>query len=100
MDKNSENMPFVSIVVISKDRHDELEKAIDDIKEISNDDQNYSEMSGQIKGETEKALLILFTNGKEVWLPKSTIHSKYDSLQISTQKFLIDRWILEKNGLI
>ena len=51
------------------------------------------------KGNTEKALLILFESGKEVWIPKSTIRSEFDQESSDTQQFTIDTWVLKKNAV-
>lgn len=64
------------------------EKASDKIK-----------VAGSIKSETEKALLITFSNGKDEWIPKSVIHSKFNQERDIQQGFLIDKWILEKNKI-
>jgi hypothetical protein len=58
-----------------------------------------SQINGTIKGETEKALLLNFNSGQELWIPKSTIHSKYQQKKDLDQKFLIDNWILKKNKI-
>ena len=55
------------------------------------------EINGSIKAETEKALLIVFTSGQELWFPKSIIHSQYDSEVGKYQSFITENWILEKN---
>ena len=52
---------------------------------------------GEIKGSTEKALLITFTSGNEVWIPKSTIKSNFEEESKEKQSFLIDSWVLQKN---
>lgn len=57
-------------------------------------------MRGQIKRESEKALLISFSNGREAWIPKSTITSNFTSQQNITQNFIIAKWIVEKKDLI
>lgn len=54
----------------------------------------------RVKRATEKAILLCFSNGKEVWFPKSTVHSEFDTSQNSFQQnILVDSWILEKNSL-
>ena len=67
----------------------------DILKEVSNID-------GIIKSETEKALLIDFDagEGKEIWIPKSTIRCQYVPKKNLTQKFRIDNWILNRNKII
>ncbi|MHA1150034.1 MAG: hypothetical protein ACTSR8_17500 [Promethearchaeota archaeon] len=58
-----------------------------------------SNVDGAIIGETQKALLIEFNPGNEIWIPKSTIHSNYVPQKNFSQKFLIDTWILKKNEI-
>jgi len=58
-----------------------------------------SQITGTLKGETAKALLINFETGQELWIPKSTIHSDYQSEKNINQKFVIDNWILKKNKI-
>ena len=60
-------------------------------------EKNTKLITGSIKGETEKALLIVFTTGQEVWIPKSTIHNQYVSEKLMIQNFTVDKWILERN---
>lgn len=57
-------------------------------------------LAGVCESETEKALLIAFEGEKEIWVPKSTIRSDYDSKSTDTQKFEIDTWILKRNNLM
>lgn len=61
---------------------------------------NTKELNGSIKSETEKALLIQFENNSELWIPKSTIHSKFNNTKKVVQNFMIDSWILKKNKII
>ena len=63
-------------------------------------DPRYLELRGQIKRETEKALFISFSSGREEWIPKSTINSNFASDHDITQQFLIAKWIAEKKDLI
>ncbi len=58
------------------------------------------DITGTIKGETDKALLIQFDNEAEVWIPKSTIHSGFNNTKNLVQKFTIDSWILKKNKVV
>lgn len=70
---------------------------------INNADSSNKEtrkIRGSIKAETEKALLIVFTSGKEVWIPKTTMHSRYTTEQNIEQTFIIDDWVLEKNMVL
>ncbi|MHA1239548.1 MAG: hypothetical protein ACTSQU_02030 [Promethearchaeota archaeon] len=59
-----------------------------------------ADLAGVCNGETEKALLIAFGGKKEIWVPKSTIHSSFDSKITSSQNFKIDTWILKKNNIM
>ncbi|MFX0032066.1 MAG: hypothetical protein ACFE8E_02365 [Candidatus Hodarchaeota archaeon] len=59
-----------------------------------------SQIEGSIKNVTEKALFIDFDGKKEIWIPKSTIKSNYNSEDTTNQLFLIDDWILKKNNLL
>jgi hypothetical protein len=58
------------------------------------------EVLGVIESETDKALLIQFNGDKGIWVPKSCIHSDYESVNESAQSFLIDNWLLKKNNII
>ncbi|MCK5561409.1 MAG: hypothetical protein KAJ51_12470 [Thermoplasmata archaeon] len=53
---------------------------------------------------TEKAMQLLFYNGKVEWIPKSTIKSTNDldnkGEKATQQNFIIDSWVLIKNGVI
>ncbi|MFX1393195.1 MAG: hypothetical protein ACFFAH_06415 [Promethearchaeota archaeon] len=56
------------------------------------------EINVKIKVESPKALLISLDTGNEFWVPKSTVHNKYDvSNKENYQKLLIDKWIIDKN---
>ena len=57
-------------------------------------------INGAIKGETEKALMIAFKSGQEIWIPKSTIHCQYIPKKMFNQNFLIDNWILKRNKIL
>ena len=57
------------------------------------------EIKGTIKAETEKALLLGFKSGQDLWLSKSIIYSNYESLIGRNQTFLTEKWILEKNNI-
>ncbi len=72
-------------------------------KKFSENNKNSNKIQsidGIIKGETDKALLIQFDGGTEVWIPKSRIHSSFDKNKNVNQKFMIDDWILEKNKVV
>jgi hypothetical protein len=59
------------------------------------------EIKAKLKVESPKALLITLESGEEFWIPKSTVHSEYkvDNKE-NLQKFIIDKWIIEKNKII
>ena len=71
-------------------------------KAISNNTlfDDVSNIDGIISGESEKALLINFNSGKEIWIPKSTIHCQYSPKKNLAQKFLIDNWVLKRNKIL
>ena len=97
-----------SIENVQNQNYNALEKTIiveekENISPISSNKskiQDRTNLEGLIKGQTEKALLIKFANGLELWIPKSVIHSKYNGTNNMPQGFLIDNWILKKNNLI
>ncbi len=53
-----------------------------------------------ITNETQKALLLQYNEGDEVWTPKSIIHSQYESKEKIRQSFTIESWFLQKNNII
>ena len=66
-------------------------------KEFISDDA-VSKVTGRVKGETDKALLIEFGSGIESWIPKSKIHStKHITKEMKT--FEIENWILQRNRI-
>ena len=72
------------------------------VKPVTEKDENESniiDISGSIKAETEKALLVVFNPDQEVWIPKSTIHSNYKTEKGVNQKFSIDEWVLKRNNI-
>ncbi|MFX0057543.1 MAG: hypothetical protein ACFE85_11375 [Candidatus Hodarchaeota archaeon] len=56
-------------------------------------------LKGEITGSSDKALLIMFENDLELWIPKSTVHSDFKVENKGIQEFSIDSWILEKNNI-
>ncbi|MHA2039263.1 MAG: hypothetical protein ACW98X_22785 [Promethearchaeota archaeon] len=57
-------------------------------------------IEGRLVAETQKAILIHFKLGKEVWIPKSTLRADFESNKNISQMFSIDTWVLEKNKVI
>lgn len=57
-----------------------------------------------IKIATEKAVQLLFYNGKEAWIPRSTINGTPDyenkGDNATQQNFIINSWVLKKNQVI
>jgi len=92
------------------DKSRKNKKTINDEKEninivpneiIENDlTKEMKQLNGTIQGETDKALLINFNSGQEIWIPKSTIHGKYTPRKNLEQEFLIDNWILKRNQIM
>ncbi|MFX1454740.1 MAG: hypothetical protein ACFFDB_05135 [Promethearchaeota archaeon] len=59
------------------------------------------DIKAKIKVESPKALLITLESGEEYWIPKSTVHSKYDVNNKETlQNFVIDKWIIDKHKVL
>jgi hypothetical protein len=58
------------------------------------------EIIAKIKVESPKALLITLDSGQEFWIPKSTIHSEYDTSNKENQKLNVDKWIIEKHMIL
>ena len=69
------------------------------VTKTNGSDKDKIEIKGSIKAETEKALLIVFKSGQEVWFPKSTIHSHYRPELNIDQTFVTDKWIVERNKI-
>lgn len=81
----------------------QIEKQYPKQQNFNNDDADkngVSKVNGSIKSITGKAVLINLPSGKELWFPKSTIHSEFSDAQEVNQSFLIDDWILKKNKII
>ena len=90
--KNKFQSDEINIQLADQNLPQELNKA----KKNPNDT---SDLYGSIVGETEKAVLIDFSN-KEEWIPKSVINNQYLPKKNVKQKFLINNWILKKLELI
>ena len=57
-----------------------------------------TEFCGEVKWETEKALLV-YDGAEEVWLPKSQIMDKKE-ISPGNWEFTIPRWLAEEKGII
>ena len=96
------NSGFISSTIVQEEIISNREN-LNNNKKHSENNKNSSKIKsidGIIKGETDKALLIQFDSGTEVWIPKSRIHSSFDKSKNMNQKFMIDDWILEKNKVV
>jgi hypothetical protein len=69
------------------------------IVEEINSESNLQKVEGVITGNTDKAILLKLNSGAENWFPKSTIKSQYSLDKESSQTFLIDSWIIDKNKI-
>jgi hypothetical protein len=58
------------------------------------------EITAKIKVESPKALLITLQSNEEFWIPKSTVHNKYNIKNKEFQKFIVDKWIIEKHKIL
>lgn len=85
-------------IVYEQPKNSQKNEIIED--KASEEDKKSTEVLGEIKAETKKALLVLFQHGKETWIPKSVVHSDYNTITKKTQTFNIDNWILRKNGIL
>ena len=75
-----------------------IKEKVEVVEEISTGE-DLTKVQGVIAGETEKAVLLKLNNGAENWFPKSTIKSHYSPEKETSQTFLIDSWIIEKNKI-
>lgn len=95
---NRKDLPF-SPPPVKESNEENLKEELQSVK-FNENTPSLSKISGKIKVETNKALLIEFDNGSESWIPKSVINSKYSPIRERSQNFKIEKWILEKNNLI
>ena len=56
-------------------------------------------IQGMIKRTTKKALLLIFIDSTEAWIPKSAIHSDFNREFKGHQLFLIEQWVLQKKKI-
>jgi len=96
--KDLSNIVVQEEIIMDSDK----EVIINNENNINNDGEHseIKNVTGMIKGETNKALLIQFENEAEVWIPKSTIRSGFNNAKNLVQKFSIDSWILKKNKIV
>ena len=91
-----------------KGQIEEKESVVKSIPKISEkpipkelvEQQEHASIQAEITAKTQKALNLKFTEGKEKWIPRSTIHSSYDEDSFDQQKFIIDTWVLKKNSIL
>lgn len=77
-----------------------MNESNDIIEEDIGKNREIKTVAGSIQRETNKALLIQFKGGAEIWIPKSRIYSDFKNTKNLTQKFSIDSWILSKNKIL
>ena len=101
-----ENYPPESELTVTEEIHGKIKPKIQSLSQKSfpqaekvNLDDETAILTGVCEGKTDKALLILFESGKQIWIPKSTIRSEFDQESSDTQKFTIDTWVLKKNAV-
>ncbi|KKL13664.1 hypothetical protein LCGC14_2523490, partial [marine sediment metagenome] len=82
--------------VISTNSNNTFQEARKSIPNTEEGDKS-QKLNGTIKGETDKALLLKFDNGSEIWVPKSTIQTAFRNEKNVAQTFTIETWILRKN---
>ena len=64
---------------------------------VKKEQKDMAMVSARVKKHTDKALLLVFENGLEAWVPRSTIHNECDENESeNVQHFLIDTWLLKK----
>ena len=85
--------------VISTNSNNTFQEARKSIPNTEEGDKS-QKLNGTIKGETDKALLLKFDNGSEIWVPKSTIQTAFRNEKNVAQTFTIETWILRKNKVI
>ncbi len=94
-----------TIILESSNEITQIEENIEDAEQkekliVKKEQKDMAMVSARVKKHTEKALLLVFENGLEAWVPRSTIHKEYDENESeNVQEFLIDTWILEKNNI-
>jgi len=81
-----------------------VEESIEPLNDTNNhktdrNNKKVSKIVANIKKETEKALLLKFTSGNEIWIPKSSIKSNFVIKKDISQTFLVDEWIISKNSI-
>jgi hypothetical protein len=94
-----DNLVIKEEIIEVPEKHQKVKKNVktsDKKKSINN---KTTWIKGSIMGSSDKALLIMFENNLEVWLPRSTIHSDYKIENKGIQEFSIDAWILKKNNI-
>lgn len=96
--KNSKPPITISKKNIPEPQPEPQEVELNVIEEIDLGDK-IIKISGRIKSETPKALLIDVGEGDENWFPKSVIKSTFDIGSDIRQSFLVDSWFLEKNKI-
>jgi len=92
---NNKQIPIKQKEFFEDEKNNDLfvVEQVDAEKEVSN-------LKAIITTESQKALLLLYNGGEEVWTPKSIIHSQYEPQEKGRQTFTIESWFLKKNNII
>ncbi|MFX0073756.1 MAG: hypothetical protein ACFFAO_21970 [Candidatus Hermodarchaeota archaeon] len=87
-------------IYLDKEQKSEFSISKNSLNNIKLSDKEKVKINGILKAETEKALLINFNSGHEIWIPKSIVYSENKKEIGLNQAFLIDKWILERNKIL
>ena len=99
-EKSSEQDKEKKDILPQKVEKTRIEKNSHAVQKNSQSSKETKLVQGKIKRETRKALLIDFSNGSEIWIPKSIVRSQFTNTKEEPQSFLIDTWILKKNKIL
>jgi len=72
---------------------EEIKEVVEQKEEsvVKKEQKDVATVSARVKKYTDKALLLVFENGLEAWVPRSTIQNEYDENESeNVQDFLID----------
>jgi len=95
---DTQNMLRVEEEVIESEKPQKNHKPKNNWK-MDKEEKDIISIAAIVQRATQKAILLQFLNGQEVWIPKSTIHNEIHEQKGVTQSFLIDTWVLENNNI-
>lgn len=98
-EENSDNLMIREEIIEVPEKHQKIKQVVEKSDKKKAINKKSIQIKGSIMGSSDKALLIMFENNLEVWLPRSTIHSDYKIEKKGIQEFSIDTWILEKHNV-